>query len=320
MQIRKAVKGRQKLRIGLVGPTGSGKTMTALKLAEGLVSGTDLRIGAIDTERESMELYADLFDFDVIPLTESHDPRQYIEALEAFASAGNYGAVVIDSASHAWMGKDGIQEQLDKYAKKNRGDSFGGWREMTPVHNRFVDAMLAAPFHLIVTLRAKMEYVVEQVERNGRTVNQPRKVGMAPVQRDGMEYEFTVVCDMDTDHNLIVGKTRCNAVDGMVVNKPDAKFAKILRDWIEDGADKPSVADEKAALRQRVSDLTAVFVDPEVKLTKEQESAIRAARSLATDPQAEMKRLEAAAEFLVSMRKNLGLPESVAEQPSLLGV
>lgn len=317
MQIRKAVKGKQKLRVGLIGPTGSGKTMTALKLAQGLVAGTDLRVGAIDTERESMELYADMFDFDVIPLTESHDPRQYTEALEAFAAAGNYGAVVIDSASHAWMGKDGIQEQLDKYAKKNRGDSFGGWREMTPVHNRFVDAMLACPFHLIVTLRAKMEYVRETDDK-GKTLI--RKVGMAPVQRDGMEYEFTVVCDIDTDHNLIVSKTRCHAVDGMVINKPDAKFATILREWIEDGTDKLSAGDEKAALRQRVSDLTAAFVDPEVKLTKEQNDGIRLARELANNPQAEAKRLEAAIAFLVTLRKEIGLPESVAEQPELLGV
>lgn len=236
MQIRKAQKGRQKLRMGLVAPTGGGKTWTALLFATELVKGTGLRIGVIDTERESAELYADHFDFDVIPLTDSHDPRKYIEALKTFAEDGSYGCVVIDSASHAWMGKDGIQEQLDKYAKKNRGDSFGGWREMTPLHNSFVDAMLAAPFHLIVTLRAKMEYVRETDDK-GKTVI--RKVGMQPVQRDGMEYEFTIVCDMTTDHDLIVGKTRCNLVDGMLVNRPNGEFAKILRNWLEDGAEKP---------------------------------------------------------------------------------
>jgi hypothetical protein len=237
MQIRRAVKGRQKLRMGLIGPTGSGKTKTALLFADALVAGTDLRVGVIDTERESSELYADAHDFDVIQLTDSHDPRQYIEALRSFAEAGGYGVVVVDSLSHAWMGRGGIQEQLDNYAKKHRGDSFGGWRELTPLHNQFVDALLAAPFHVIGTLRAKMEYVVEK-DSAGKT--NIKKVGLAPVQRDGMEYEFTVVCDLDVDHNLMVGKTRCPVVDGMVVNRPDGRFAKILRDWIESGVERPA--------------------------------------------------------------------------------
>jgi hypothetical protein len=235
MQIRRAQKGRNKLRLGMIGVTGSGKTWTALTFAAAMVEGTGLRVGLIDTERESSELYADVFDFDVISLTESHDPRDYIAALAAFAEAGNIGCVVIDSASHAWMGKGGIQEQLDNYAKKNRGDSFGGWREMTPLHNRFVDAMLAAPFHLIVTLRAKMEYIRESDEKGKSVV---RKVGLQPVQRDGMEYEFTVVVDMDSDHNLMVGKTRCSKVDGWVINRPDGRFATVLREWLENGADK----------------------------------------------------------------------------------
>jgi hypothetical protein len=244
--IRKAEKGRQKLRLGLVGPTGSGKSYTALVAAEAFVEGTDLRIGAIDTERESLELYADEFDFDVIQLTESHNPQEYIDALAAFAAAGNYGVVIVDSLSHAWMGKDGSLETVDKAATK--GDTFGAWRKVTPLHNRLVDALLAQPYHVICTLRAKMEYVVEKDEQKGK--NSVRKVGLAPVQRDGMEYEFTITCDMDVEHNLMVGKTRYRKIDGQVVSKPRGEFFRGMRDWIESGvADRHATAEQIAEIR-----------------------------------------------------------------------
>lgn len=244
-QIRKAEKGKQKLRLGLIGPTGSGKTWTSLLFAESLVEGTGLRIGVIDTERESSELYADRFDFDVIQLTESHDPRAYIDALHAFAETGQHGCVVVDSVSHAWMGREGALEQVDKAAARSKsGNSFAAWRNVTPLHNQLVDALLAQPYHLIATLRAKMEYVQEK-DKDGRT--EVRKIGLQPVQRDGMEYEFTVVCDIDTDHKLVVGKTRCNDVDGVVIHRPDGKFAHRLRTWIESGIDKPAAPKPAAA-------------------------------------------------------------------------
>lgn len=253
LTIRKAVKGKQKLRLGLIGPTGSGKTWTALLFAEELVRGTSLRIGVIDSERESSELYADRFDFDVIQLTESHDPREYVAALKAFADAGNYGCVIVDSLSHAWMGRDGALEQVDKAAAHSRSNNkFVAWGAVTPLQNQMVDALLAVPYHLITTLRAKMEYVQEKDEKGNTSV---RKLGLQPVQRDGMEYEFTVVCDIDTDHKLIVGKTRCNLVDGKVVDRPGADFARVLRDWIESGADQPEKQPASPELRQQIRDM-----------------------------------------------------------------
>lgn len=246
--IRKAEKGRQKLRLGIVGPTGSGKTYTALIAAEAFVEGTDLRIGCIDSERESSELYADEFDFDVIQLTESHNPQEYIDALSAFAAAGNYGVVIVDSLSHAWMGKDGSLETVDKLAIKD-GGGFGAWRKVTPMHNKLVDALLGQPYHVIATLRSKMEYAVEKDEAKGKTT--VRKIGLAPVQRDGMEYEFTVVCEMNVEHDLMVGKTRFRKIDGQVVNKPRHEFFRPMREWIESGApDRHASAEQVAEIRR----------------------------------------------------------------------
>jgi energy-coupling factor transporter ATP-binding protein EcfA2 len=225
----KAVKRRQKLRVALVGPTGSGKTYTALRVGAGMAKRLGGRMAVIDTERGSASLYGDLFDFDTLELT-THSPKDYRDALAAAAEEG-YVVVVLDSLSHAWMGKDGALEQIDKKAARDpRGNSFTAWRDVTPEHNKLVDAMLAAPYHLIATMRSKTEWVMEEDSR-GKKV--PRKVGMAPVQRDGVEYEFTVVGDLDIDHRFIVSKTRANTLDGLVIEKPGEDLAKMLMDWLE---------------------------------------------------------------------------------------
>jgi hypothetical protein len=229
MSFQKATKKQAKLRLALIGPSGSGKTYTALTLATHLVPGG--RIAVIDTERGSASKYADLFTFDVQE-PESFHPRTYIEAI-AEAQAAGYDVLVIDSLSHAWMGRDGALELVDKAAKRNpSGNSFAAWRDVTPLHNALVDALLATKLHIIVTMRSKMEYVQEKDER-GKTVI--RKVGLQPIQRDGLEYEFDVVGDMDVDNTLVVTKTRCSVLAGAVISKPGKPLADTLAHWL-DGA------------------------------------------------------------------------------------
>lgn len=245
MTFQKAVKRKAKLRIGLVGPSGSGKTFTALRIARGLGG----RVAVIDTEHGSASLYADLFDFDVMELA-SFAPDTYVAAIQAAADAG-YDVVVVDSLSHAWMGKDGALEQVDKHAARERGNSFGAWRHVTPMHNRLVETIVGAPIHVIATMRSKTEYVIEEDSR-GKKV--PRKIGMAPVQRDGMEYEFTVVGDMDYDHRLMITKSRCSALADAVIEKPGEDVAATLTGWLENAApeaprptpfDPPTLPDEQ---------------------------------------------------------------------------
>lgn len=227
MAFQRATKKQAKLRLALIGPSGSGKTYTALTLAQHLVPGG--RVALIDTERGSASKYADLFEFDVQEL-ESFHPQRYIEAIREAQAAG-YDVLIIDSLSHAWMGKDGALELVDKAAKRNpSGNSFAAWRDVTPLHNQLVDAMLATRLHVIVTLRSKMEYVQEKDDK-GKTVI--RKVGLQPVQRDGLEYEFDVVGDLDQDNTLVVTKTRCSALHNAVVSKPGHELATTLAEWLD---------------------------------------------------------------------------------------
>lgn len=219
-----ATKSASKLRLGLGGPAGSGKTFTALTIATALGQ----RVAVVDTEHGSASKYSDIFKFDVVELDSFH-PQNYIDAIHE-AEAESYDTLILDSLSHAWMGKDGALELKDKATARSRsGNSFDAWREVTPLHNALVEAMIASRLHLIATLRSKTEYVVETDERGK---SKPRKIGLAPVQRDGLEYEFDVYGELDQDNTLIIGKTRCPALAGGVIRKPGAELAAVLMDWL----------------------------------------------------------------------------------------
>lgn len=230
---RKATKAQAKLRMAITGPSGSGKTFTALSVASALG-----HIAVIDTERGSASKYADLFDFDVLELTEYH-PRNYIDAIQA-ARDGGYDVLIIDSLSHAWTGQGGVLELVDRAAKRSQTqNSFAAWRDVTPLHNQLVDTILGTSLHIIATMRSKTEYVLEKDDR-GRT--SPRKVGLAPVQRDGMEYEFDVVAEMDMENNLLISKSRCIPLTNVVINRPDVRLGETLKEWLSDGVPTPNRA------------------------------------------------------------------------------
>lgn len=221
-----AVKTESKLRMAIAGPSGSGKTYTALAVATALVPGG--RLAVIDTEHGSAAKYADLFAFDVANAAPPYHPDGLIRLINAAVAAG-YDIVVVDSVSHYWSGAGGVLDIKEDIERKMRNpNSFAAWKDVTPLHQRMVEALVGVNAHVIATMRSKQDYVL--VERNGRMV--PQKVGMAPVQRDGFEYEFDVMMDVDIEHVGRVQKTRCPAlVDGAFV-KPGADVAGILREWL----------------------------------------------------------------------------------------
>ena len=205
MQFKKAKRSLAKLRLAIQGPSGSGKTYGALLLAKGLGG----RIAVIDTERSSASLYADLPgmpDFDSLDLEPPYTPERYVEAIKA-AEAEGYDVLIIDSMTHEWSGQGGCLELVDQIAKTRfRGNTWSAWSELTPRHRKFVDAMLSSKCHIIATMRSKTDTVQEENDRGRKTV---RKVGTKAGQRDGMDYEFTVVFDLESDtHFATASKDR----------------------------------------------------------------------------------------------------------------
>lgn len=232
---QKASKKKAKLRLALTGATGAGKTFSALLLARKLGK----RVALIDSERGSASLYADRFDFDTVDLVD-HSIDTYKRAIRAAATAG-YDVLVIDSMSHEWMGKGGALETVDRLGGGNKFTN--GWGQVTPMHTGFLDEVLSYPGHVVATMRSKMEYELVKDEKTGKIV--PKKVGLAPVQRDGVTYEMSVVLDLHTDGTLHVDKTRCSALDEMksALRREDIeKVGDLLLAWLNDGAEPPPEA------------------------------------------------------------------------------
>ena len=255
MAFVKAVKTQAKLRMAISGPSGSGKTYTALRIARGLGA----KIALVDSEFGSASKYADKFEFDVCDISTNKHPRQYINAIKDAVAAG-FDVLIIDSITHAWEATKG---EVDKVAAASRSaNTYAAWKEGTKIWDELKNAIASAPIHVIATMRAKTEYVLEEI--NGKKV--PKKVGMAPEVRDGTEYEFDAVLEMTHDHFGRVGKTRCEEIDGWCGEKPGEELAAMLNNWLTTGAAQPpataSAAQEaaKPAKREACEDDRADFV------------------------------------------------------------
>lgn len=227
MEIRKAERKKARLRLGIAAPSGAGKTYGALQLAFGLGG----KVGMIDTEHGSGDLYAETGDYDIIGIAAPYTVAKYLEAIRAFEAAG-YDTVIIDSLSHAWAGDGGLLDKQGKIASRT-GNSYTAWRDITPEHNALVEAMLKSPCHIVATMRSKQEYVLET---NDKGKQSPKKVGMAPIQRDGMEYEFTVMLDIDMRHIASASKDRTGLFDGQYFTVTQ-DTGKALLGWLQQGSD-----------------------------------------------------------------------------------
>ena len=229
-----ATKAGAKARIALTGPPGSGKTYTALALAFGLGRG----VVVVDTERGTASKYAGLNGWEFQRLNvHSYSPQSLVEILGAAAGQG-FEVLILDSWSHYWEGIDGMLEQVDRRSGANKFTS--GWKEMRPEERRMVDALLAFPGHLIVTLRSKVEYVIVENERGKK---EPRKVGLKPIQREGVEYEFDLVGDLDLDNKMTVSKTRMPELARRIIPEPGTELGEQIKAWLDDGVARPTVAE-----------------------------------------------------------------------------
>lgn len=230
-RFKKAVRRQAKLRMGLDGPSGSGKSFTALRFAFAFEGA---RVACIEAgENGGLSLYQGdapdgiPFDFEILELRGNYSPTEYTLAIEEAGLAG-FDVLVIDSLSHAWAGQGGALDQVSGFGFTDKD----GWRKVTPQHNRMIDAMLQSPCHVIATLRSKTEYILEEDEKGRKT---PRKVGMAPIQRAGMEYEFTVFGSLDHHHTLTITKSRCSLIQDAIAHKPGAGFMGPVVRWLESG-------------------------------------------------------------------------------------
>jgi len=247
MRIVKAVREKTYMKLALTGPSGAGKTWAAIGLAKGLSD--DGRVVVIDSENNSASFYSGTtdepgaWDFDVIPLKAPFTPQSYMAAVEAAVEAG-YSIVIIDSLTHEWAASGGI---LDEKAAKDMkgGNSYTNWNGIKQVHNAFIEQLLQSPIHIVATLRSKTDYILETTTNKfGKETQAPRKVGLAPISSDGIDYEFSIVFDIDRATHMAVASKDRTAMFGNKAMFLTPQIGKQLKAWLEGGTGGANSAPE----------------------------------------------------------------------------
>lgn len=222
---KKATKSLAKAKIALTGPSGSGKTLSSLYLAKGL----GLKVAVLDTENNSASLYEDRFpgwEYFVLPMNPPYTAQKYLAGIDAAIQQG-FEVLIIDSLSHVWAAEGGLLQQKEALDSRG-GNSFTNWGAITKLYEQLKSKILFSPIHVIVTMRSKQEYILEQTDKGKQA---PKKVGLAPIMRDGMEYEFTVVFDIGMDHQFMVSKDRTGLFDGVVATI-DSETGTQIKEWL----------------------------------------------------------------------------------------
>jgi AAA domain len=244
MKLEQASRKQSKVRLGIQGPSGSGKSVGALQVAFGLTNDWS-KVSVIDTEYGSANLYSHLGPYNVLSLTAPFSPAKYEEAIHTCESAG-MEVIIIDSISHEWDGIGGILDIHSSMA----GNSFTNWGKLTPRHNAFVQTILQSPCHILVTIRSKQDYVL--ADKNGKMV--PEKVGLKGVQRDGLEYELTTLFELDIKHFATSSKDRTSLFGGVSEFKLSQDIGRKLLEWCNQGTDE---INEKTLI-ERINEVRSV--------------------------------------------------------------
>jgi hypothetical protein len=228
MAFKRAVKSQSKLRAAMFGPSGAGKTYSALAIAPGMGG----KIALIDSERSSASKYADRFIFDQQDLVEK-TIDEYVEKINE-AAAASYDVLIIDSLSHAWQM---LLDSVEKLANaKYRGNTWSAWSEGTPEQRKLVNAIVSYPGHVIATMRSKTEW---QAGTNDKGKTTPTRIGLAPEQGKGIEYEFDILFEISPEHLAHIIKDRTGKFQDKIIDKPGKEFGQKLVAWLNEGTAPP---------------------------------------------------------------------------------
>ncbi len=253
-QFKPAVRESVGLIIGLAGPSGAGKTYSAMRLASGIAG--DKPFAVIDTEGGRAKHYADQFKFDHGDLMPPFRPQAYAEAIHA-ADAAGYPVIVVDSVSHLWAGEGGVlewqEEELDRMAgddwKKREACRMASWIKPKMQHKAFVQRLLQLRAHLILCFRA--EEKIEMVkDDNGKTRIVPKRSttgldGWMPVCEKSLPYELTVSFLLMPDNPGVPHPIKLQAQHRSMFppGKPiDEEAGRRVAAWAAGATDKPDTA------------------------------------------------------------------------------
>ena len=245
MLLQKASRQQTRIRLGISGPSGSGKTLGALQVAFGLCGDWN-KIAVICTEHGSANLYSHLGQYNVVTLSEPYSPERFQNCI-LLCQASGIEVIIIDSISHAWDGNGGI---LDIHSKIAGSNTFMNWRKVTPLQNSLMQTILESTCHVITTIRTKQEYVLSS--KNDKLI--PEKVGLKLIQRDGFEYDLTILFEVNINHFATATKDRTSAFAG----KPEFKLTSLVGQQLLDWCNQGHSVNAKEELVQKIKDTSTV--------------------------------------------------------------
>jgi hypothetical protein len=216
-----AVREKVPVMIGLMGPSGGGKTFSALRLATGIqrVNGGD--IYGIDTEARRMLHYAGKFKFRHIAFGAPFSPIDYLAAIEHCVKKGA-GVVIVDSMSHEHEGPGGVLEmheaELQRLAKgdtyKMESMKFLAWSKPKAARRRMINSILQLPASFIFCFRAK-----EKIKPlKGK---EPLHMGFMPIAGEEFVYEMMLNCLLMPNAGGVPTWTTENVGEKMMMKLPE---------------------------------------------------------------------------------------------------
>lgn len=233
MMFKLAERGKVPMKLALSGVSGSGKTYSAILLAHGLAGNDPQKVLVIDTENDSAALYSHLGGgFLHYCIRPPFEPRKYVEVIRQAVAAG-VTVIVIDSLTHAWRYILDFKDRLDR---QNPRDSYTNWGKAKSLFGELKDVILQSPVHIVACMRSKSEYVIEERQTSQGSKSSMKKVGMSPILEPDVEYDFSVLFELDKDtHQASVGgggKDRTDMFAGKVFTITQATGVMIL-EWLD---------------------------------------------------------------------------------------
>jgi hypothetical protein len=228
-KIQTVERKQSKVKIGLFGISGSGKTYSALKLARGLASDWS-KIYIIDSEimgptETGSSAYDSLGPFKQLRLDPPYSPDRYILAIDACEKDGAE-VIIIDSISHEWEGQGGVLDMVN---------AFGDWKKSGPKHTAFIEKIKKANTHVICCGRSKTKYEATPTFKNGKDTIEVRKLGIGVISREGFDYELLTAFDINQDHWATTSKDRTGLFADLPAFKIDEKTGEVFKQWAESG-------------------------------------------------------------------------------------
>lgn len=255
MAFVKAVREKVYLKALLTGPSGSGKSWSALELATGIARKCGSDIAYIGTEGDRDKLYAQkkskhgdyTFEYDLLQLTDPFNTDKYIAAINEAIDAG-YKIIIVDSLSAEWQWMNDVHNKMP-------GNSFTNWGKLKPKHRELVDKILAAPAHIICCARGKDEWTME--DKNGKQV--PKKVGLGSQTDKDISYEMMLSIQIDQDtHIAHADKDNTGLWDENRYTVITSKDGEELYTWCENGKVPEPKAPEIQKDVSSTDDLTSI--------------------------------------------------------------